>query len=298
MRYQLTNRCRALVWPVFSFLIIVFGGCQRQFEDEKRDMTLTQLADSISVRDPVRKTASLRYRVTDVQQTTQRVEAILRKMGGELLHADTHNENSLTQQIRVSRDSLIERTSFVRRTDMECRIPVAAFDSGVMAFEQLAGFLEQRVIDARHVKTDRLDRALDAELGRQWAARVDKAIGKGGHKLSEVDAALQSWKQAGDEQKRAIVAQRQLEEQTTYAYVQLSFYQLEQAYEQRLPYRAPLEEFEPGFLEKLSEATAGGWDMLLKLLLFVASGWPLWLLLAAGWFLLPAAKRRQLLFWR
>jgi hypothetical protein len=57
--------------------------------------------------------------------------------------------------------------------------------------------------------------------------------------------------------------------------------------------RAAVRDNGPGFFSRLGDSLHTGWVVLLQIVVVLAGLWPLWLLVAAGWLLLRALRRKR-----
>lgn len=221
------------------------------------------------------RTADLKFKVKNVAQSTDAIEAATAKFGGMVTHTDLHSEISEKQEAKVSLDSARIVTKYTMQNDITIRVPNAKLDTVVKTIAKQIDFLDVRVIKADDVSLQLMANQLTQVRSQQHGKRLVKAIDTKGQKLTQIVAAeddLATRKEAADNN---LVQNLALQDQVDFSTLTLKIYQPETIRSEIVAtYDAP----RPNIGLQLLEALRSGWYILESLLSVVVQLWSLILL--------------------
>lgn len=236
------------------------------------------------------RTAEMRFRVQDAVQATLRVEDIALQNGGFVLDNDLHSEVQFRDEIPVSADSLLEKTSVVFSNSVVIRVPAGKLDTTLRAIGRLADFLDYRRIHARDVWLELLEQDLAQKREQQFQQEIPTG---GQDKAADRLAAAQSRRDSRAGADRARVETLKIEDAIRYSTVTLDLYQRAQMQYRMLPKEKPVAAFRPGFGIQLWEGIVQGWQTLRALFLGIVRNWSVLLFLVLiAWVLYRVWWRR------
>lgn len=224
------------------------------------------------------RTADVRFRVNDVVRATYAIEAIVRAHHGYVEHTSLRGREERKELVRVSRDSLLERSWMSVHNDLRIRVPNHQLDSTLIAIAPLVDFLDHRNIDADNVHLQLLAGDLEQRRIAHHRQRVANAVDEQGRKLKETVPVEERLLERQEQSDAAMLSNLGLEERIAYSTLTIDLYQRETLHSTLLAAPPPVATFsEPAGL-RVAASLAQGWSALLALMLVLLKIWPLWIL--------------------
>jgi hypothetical protein len=144
---------------IFTFLI----SCQNN-ADEKQ--AVAALTDSTSLTgltgDAVKlvKTASIHFKVNDVEQSARTVSRIAQQLGGMIYHQNLESIEGQRKELKVSSDSLMVITAYTPQADITARIPSQNLEAFMYSMADLGYYTNNSKMDIADKSLTYLENAL------------------------------------------------------------------------------------------------------------------------------------------
>ncbi|PSK94493.1 DUF4349 domain-containing protein [Taibaiella chishuiensis] len=231
------------------------------------------------------RTATLKFRVEQVEQATYEIEALTRAAGGFVTHSALNSITESRELKPVSRDSSVESLRFTVTNDITIRVPSTRLDTTLKAIAALTEYLDQRNIDADDV-------ALQLMANDRTTARTQLFAANRHTKYPKLS------QQALDLQKEAdaaAIANLSLLDQVSYSTVTLSLYQRTQVKHWLVANDKGIAAYEPGIGARLWNSVTWGWRLVEELVVQLTRFWLLFLAGLAAFFLYKRYKGREAL---
>ncbi|MBX7226193.1 MAG: DUF4349 domain-containing protein [Chitinophagales bacterium] len=229
------------------------------------------------------RTADIKFRVNDVKQSTEQIEDITRAMGGFVTMTDMKNTIDISERYRSSKDSISERRYCTTTNDITIRIPSERMDTTLKQISNCMDFLDHRLIKAEDVSIQMVENELEQQRNQQYSELIDQKVVAN---IANENVDLQNdYYNKATQTDAAVVSNLNLADQVNYSTVRLSIYQKQAIVTDSYPYHAAVKDFEPSFFVKAWEAISIGWNAILAILLLLFKIWPLWGLIALGYYL-------------
>lgn len=239
------------------------------------------------------RTASARFAVKDVYAAALGIEDTVAAHGGFVASNSIGTETLSTSTHRAGKGKLIELTEYAVQGKLVLRVPSAKTQEFLRAIVRHIQFLDERHFAARDAQFDLLRQQLDAIRSQETQAELAQAIGAGG-KLGQREQAIGSRNAAKAARDDAIIARKTMEDQIAFSTITLDLHQPSRVLQaEKIDVESVVRDHRPGFIGRLGEGLASGWDSLLNVVLALAAAWPLVLAMLAGAALLWRARRAR-----
>lgn len=249
----------------------------------------TPLSSSAAQEDPNDKahrfirTVDVRCRVNDVVSATYAIEAIVRDHGGYVEHTSLRSAEERKEQLRASRDSVLERSWITVHNDLRIRVPNTRLDSTLIAIAPLVDFLDRRDINASDVHLQLLANELEQSRLKKHGQRVESAIDRQGRRLKETTPAEDKLLNRSAESDQAMLDNLAMEDHVAFSAVSFDLYQRETPHAVMLAVQPEIPTWSEPFGGRALASLATGWSVFTGLVLLLLKVWPLWVLAAIGW---------------
>ncbi|WP_295117632.1 DUF4349 domain-containing protein [uncultured Chitinophaga sp.] len=219
------------------------------------------------------RSADFRCRVNNVQQTSERVERLVRSLNGVVEESTQQNEYRSSKDIRYKPDSIKRVQLYTTTSNIRLRVPVTHLDSVVYTLSALSSFVDARKLSDKDASLLYLSNELQNESTPAPVlapTRNDKAIDMN---------AVQADKTAEAVHRK--IENLQIREDVAYSTITLQLYQPETADVQVL--------VNPDYVTSTPFATASlnalrdGAGAVLGFAVVLIALWPLWILAGLGY---------------
>ena len=219
-----------------------------------------------TVEKQVIKTARLVYEVKKLQETSQKVDSLVKAMGG-YISSSYQDNNSDRHQLNLT-----------------LRIPSPGFDDLLAALGRLPERVDHKSVEAQDVTEQYLDLRSRLQTKKKVEKRYQELLQKANtvKEILEVENQLRYLREEIEAKEGQL---RYLTHQVSYSTIHLNLYEV-QKYEY-LPSRSP------HFGQRLLSALDDGWQLFLGLTLGIFRLWPLWLVVAAVVLVLKRYRTRK-----
>lgn len=256
-------------------------------------------AASVSNDDGVHKlirTAHIKLKVKNVATATQQIEDIILKRNGIILKSSITNESPYVQTIVVSKDSACNLYYNNLKATLNLRVPYQQLDSALRQIAPLALMIDYRKVDAEDVTFKLMaDRLKKIRLEKKQG-RMSNVIASRSGKINDAMNAEQQLDNALAEADQTRIAELITNDRILFSSIHIELYQDVTIHKEIVPHKElNVKAYTPGFGSQIVGAFKEGFSFLGDLTIFIITGWPVWLLIAACVyiFLFIRKKRKQ-----
>jgi len=228
------------------------------------------------------RTADVRFQVKNVYKTTLEMESLVTKYKGFITETILNNEVVRTQNLEVSRDSILHITSYRVNNQLTIRLPQDSLDLFMGDLTKWLVFLDHRTIKAEDVTTALKSNDMRSKRAANYEQRYTKAIDNQGEKLDETTTAEDKLLQQQNEADQNVLNQEALRHKVQYSTLNLNIYQAETIHRNMIENYRKIEQYEPSFWAKLADSFAVGWKSILSFFVAITVIWPFWIIVAVG----------------
>jgi hypothetical protein len=257
----------------FPALFIIICGCQNNAGEND---TAKALTDSTSVSglsgDSVKlvKTASIDFKVKDVEKAGWGVSALAQQLDGKIYHQQLETIEGERKELKISGDSLMVITAYTPHAAITVRVPSEHLELFLHNIAELGYYTSSSQLDIEDKSLAFLANALK-QKNRQGE------LSKPGNTARDL-ASMQSIKVKDDMIGQGI-ANRAIDADVDYSLVNISLFQNALVRKEVIA-NYILTGYELPFHKRLLNTIGSGWEMFLSFVLFLAHFWMF--LLAAG----------------
>ncbi|WP_316825812.1 DUF4349 domain-containing protein [Pedobacter miscanthi] len=257
-------------------IVLTIFGCQNEnkkyasadavdAEALKKEISDSTLADKII------KTADMRFRVKDVQNTKEQLSKTIKAEGGTVAEFSIESTILETDKVKQSTDSLKEITSYRTQGYLVAKVPSDKLDDFTNTIAKMAVF-----VDNQSMKMD--DQSI-AYLANKLKAqnRVD-AIEKINKVASKKSANVESSLYIKDDYVDKRIENMQIDSRVKFSTITLNFYQ-DNTVKTMVVGNDNLYDYRPPFINRLWLGIVNGWTIFKEIIIAVSN---LWMLVLVG----------------
>ena len=260
----------------FPALFIIICGCQNNAGEND---TAKALTDSTSVSglsgDSVKlvKTASIDFKVKDVEKAGWGVSALAQQLGGKIFHQHLETIEGERKELKISGDSLMVITAYTPHAAISVRVPSENLELFLHNIADLGYYTSSSQLDIE-------DKSL-AFLGNELKQKNrQRELAKPGNTVKGL-ASLQAI-YVKDAVKDQSIANRAIDADVNYSLVNISLFQNSLVRKEVIA-NYIISGYELPFSKRLLNAIGNGWEMFLSFVLFLAHFWMFLLLAGIAW---------------
>jgi hypothetical protein len=249
----------------------------------------TVRADSTSVSQPkLIKTAGMRFKVKNVQQTSEKIAALTTSYHGTLSHHQMKSTPDRSQDIRISNDSVMRVTSFNTTADIMVKIPSEKVDDFMNQVSRLGIYVNSRSMDI----TDKSLDYLSAQLKLKSRAELVSQQKKGKIIIKNPANVLLLKDDMVDQQ----INNRGIDDAVRNSVVNLSFYQSSTINREIIANDDP-SAYNLSFLNRFDMAIEKGWQVFVDVIIAVANLWVFILVGIGLWIIVKYYRNKKAIRW-
>lgn len=222
------------------------------------------------------KTADMRFRVKDVQETKEKLSAAIRAEGGMLQEFTISSNIQNFEKVGYKTDSLMELTSYRKDGYVVAKIPSEQLDEFTNKVARMAVFVDNQSLKMEDVGLTYLSNKLKNENKSVASKQLDQH----GEKQSK---AVSSALKVKDDYVDNKIENLSIDSKVKYSTITLNFYQ-DNTVKKLIVANDSLYDQRPGFFTRLGLNIQNGWMIFKEFVLILANLWMLILVLAAGYF--------------
>ncbi len=258
--------------------LVLLGACKgKSGSEEIINNSSSSNADTIAKADSVMiatpklvKTADMRFKVKNVQQTSEHITALTNSYHGMVLHHKVGSSEVRSTDIRKSDDSIMRITAFSTTADITVKIPSEKLDDFMNNVEHMGIYVTNRQMDISDKSLDYLAAKLKLQNRNELVSQQKK-----GKIIIKNPANVLLLK---DDMVDQQIGNRQIDDEVKNSIVTLNFYQSNTIYKEIIVDDDPATYNLP-FFKRLFTSIENGWLIFETLLLGLAN---LWVFLFAG----------------
>lgn len=221
------------------------------------------------------RTADMKFKVKDLPQATHKIEDIIIKNRGFIIHSSISNQTPYSETINISKDSAIVRYYNNLQGSLTLKVPYQLLDSTLREIAPLALLIDYRNLEAKDVTTQLMsERMRQARMGRKQN-RLSKAIDNKGRKLDDIVEAENTLDESQENADNAKIREFMINDQIAYSTIKINLYQDRTEYTEKVARKKEyIKEYEEGFGTQAIESIKAGWHIVCSIFLFLISIWP------------------------
>ena len=258
-------------------IIVGLFGCQNAKTNnesadvaEAKEIAIPPIADSTFAAKII-KTADMRFRVKDVQNTKEQLSKTIKAQGGSVAEFSIQSSILETDKAKQSADSLKEITSY--RTDgyLVAKVPSEKLDDFTNTIAKMAVF-----VDNQSMKMD--DQSLAYLANRMKAQNRIQASNEIGNIPSKRSGNIETSLALKDDYVDRKLDNMSIDARVKYSTITLNFYQ-DNTVKTMIVANDNLSDYRPAFANRLWLSIVNGWTIFMEIILALAN---LWMLILVG----------------
>jgi len=219
------------------------------------------------------KTADLKFKVSNTQFATEKIEDLAIKYGGYITYSNLQNKEDNFRTSTLSKDSLLVAKQIVVTNDISLRIPNNRLDSFVRELNPLVLFFDYRVIRLSDVTLQALASQKKTERLQKYEQRQMQHIDKKNSKLTETNTAEDNLLEHQNQSDALQLKTQEIDDQIKYCNLTIEIYQKPVIIKEVVANFDAVTEVKIKFFNRLWDALVTGWSVLEELILFLSKLW-------------------------
>ena len=233
--------------------------------------------------------AELRFKVKNVQASSNVVEDLVDRYKGFIIKAQLSTNVLNINEVELSEDSVLRNKSYEVNNEINLRIPNEFFEKIQREIQPLMTFLDSQTVSAEDVSINLLASELRKKRYSKFEKRYEKTIDSKGKKLTETSNAEENLLNHQSEADINQIETLRTKDEVNYSTITLHLYQPVTVTQEMLPNIENTHAFKPNLFIRMWQSVREGWYILEELIIFFTRLW-FFILLAFGAFWLY--KRR------
>lgn len=274
-----------LILPLFLLAIMSCNSERPSFGDTADKTTESLESADTTATEKIIKTADMRFRVKNVQQTKEKLSTAIKAEKGTVAQFSVQSQIQRTEKVSYSADSLVELTSYRTEGSITARIPSDKIDAFTNKVAKMAVFIDQQSMTMDDQSIAYLANKLKNQNRVEAVDQLNKHANK---KSNNVETALYLKDSYVDKKIENLL----IDSQVSYSTITLNFYQ-DNTVQKLVVENDRLEDYRPHFFNRLWLSIQNGWLIFMELILAVANLWLLILLIVAGYIGYKSYRRNK-----
>lgn len=211
------------------------------------------------------KTADMRFRVKDVQQTKEQLSTAIKGAGGAVAEFSIQSQIQESDKVKYNSDSLKEITSYRKEGLMVAKVPSEKLDDFTNTVAKMAVFVDQQSMKMDDQSIAYLANRLKAQNRQKVIKQLDQS-----KKRSDAETSFY----ISDDYIDKRIENISIDNRVKFSTITLSFYQ-DNTVSTWVVGNDNLYSYRPGFFQRLGLNIADGWTFFKEFLLGLAKLWAL-----------------------
>lgn len=266
-------------------VVLLCAACkQKSYESDK----LSSSADSTTATSPadtvVRKlvkTADIRFKVKNVEKTSEDILALVNKDSGMVMHHNISSAIEQTHDVAFSNDSLMRVSSFNTNAEMTVKLPVEKVDSFLNTVTRMGIYVTERKMDIEDRSLDYLEAQLKVRNRTELVAKQ-----RAGEVIIKDPTAVINLK---DDLVDGQINNKRIDDAVKYSTISLNFYQSNTIYKEIVANDDP-SAYGISFFKRMLNALDNGWQLLTDLIVAITNLWAFIVAGVIGWIIFLKRK--------
>ncbi|TDQ06665.1 DUF4349 domain-containing protein [Pedobacter metabolipauper] len=274
---------------IYCVITIAVLGCnsEKKFNNESADTVSSNLlAEDTTLSAKIIKTADMRFRVKDVQQTKEQLSSAVKTMGGTIAEFSIQSTIAETDKVKYSTDSLLELTSYHTEGLILAKVPSDQLDEFTNRVAKMALFVDNQSMKLDDQSISYLENNLKNQNRVEAVAQLNKHATK---KSNNVETSLYIKDDYVDKK----IENMRINDKVKYSNITLNFYQAN-TIKSTLVLNDNLYDYRPGFFKRLWLGIDNGWTIFKEFILAISNLWMLIVIGIAGYLMYRYFRKKKL----
>lgn len=254
-------------------IMVMMFGCSREQKADYADTTSSEkvmedaiAADTSSNLTPkIIKTADMRFRVKDVQDTKEKLSSVIKSQGGTVAEFSIRSYIHETTKVRFSVDSLKEISSYQKEGLLVAKIPSEKLDGFTNSIAKMAVFVDNQAMKMDDQSIAYLSNKLKAQNRSEALNTINQTAKRKGNNV-ETSLFIK------DDYVDKKIENMNIDERVKYSTITLNFYQ-DRTVKTLIVGNDNLSDYKPGFFRRLGLNMMDGWKYFKELILALSHLW-------------------------
>lgn len=259
--------------------IVLLGACKNKssYESAGNADSATIATDKIAdtaVQPKLVKTADIRFKVKNVQQTGENISALATKYNGMVMHHNMISTDEQTHDVRISDDSIMRVSAFNTTADMTVKIPTEKLNEFLTTVGHMGIHVNESKMDIEDKSLDYLAEKLKLQNRQEFIAqqKQGKIIVKDPNKVMNLK----------DDMVDQQIDNKRIDDAVKYSVVSMSFYQ-SNTINKEIIVNDDVTSYNPSFFSQLGVALQNGWYIFSEVIIGLVNVWAFVLCGIAVW---------------
>ncbi|WP_316808507.1 DUF4349 domain-containing protein [Pedobacter agri] len=253
-------------------IVVTIFGCNSE-KKEYASSSKAEMADTVPLDtlapEKIIKTADMRFRVKDVQQTKEQLSKTIKAEGGAVAEFSIESSIQETEKVKQSTDSLKEITSYRTEGFLVAKVPSEKLDEFTNTISKMAVFVNSAAMKMDDQSIVYLANKLKAQNRVEAIEKINKVATK---KSANVESSLFIKDDYIDKK----IANMQIDDRVKFSTITLNFYQ-DNTVSTMTVANDNLYDYRPGFANRLWLNIVNGWTIFKEIILALANLWMVFL---------------------
>ncbi|MGN8057894.1 DUF4349 domain-containing protein [Pedobacter sp. 22163] len=270
-------------------IVLTIFGCQKSNEKYASSEVLVANelripTDSTAVAKII-KTADMRFRVKDVQNTKEQLSKTIKAQGGTVAEFSIESPIQETDKVKQSTDSLKEITSYRTQGYLVAKVPSEKLDEFTNTIAKMAIFVDNQSMKMDDQSIAYLSNKLKAQNRVDAIEKINKVASK---KSANVESSLYIKDDYVDKR----IENMQIDSRVKFSTITLNFYQ-DNTVKTMIIANDNLYDYRPAFVNRLWLGIVNGWTIFKEIIIAISNLWMLILVGIATFFTIKYFIRRN-----
>lgn len=269
-------------------IVVTIFGCNSE-KKEYASSSKAEMADTVPLDtlapEKIIKTADMRFRVKDVQQTKEQLSKTIKAEGGAVAEFSIESSIQETEKVKQSTDSLKEITSYRTEGFLVAKVPSEKLDEFTNTISKMAVFVNSAAMKMDDQSIVYLANKLKAQNRVEAIEKINKVATK---KSANVESSLFIKDDYIDKK----IANMQIDDRVKFSTITLNFYQ-DNTVSTMTVANDNLYDYRPGFANRLWLNIVNGWTIFKEIILALANLWMVFLVGLGVFFIIRYFVRKN-----
>lgn len=257
-------------------IVLTIFGCQNENKkyasaDAVDTQELNKESADTTAAEKIIKTADMRFRVKDVQNTKEQLSKTIKAEGGAVAEFSIESTIQETDKVKQSTDSLKEITSYRTQGYLVAKVPSEKLDEFTNTIAKMAVFVDNQSMKMDDQSIAYLANKLKAQNRVDAIERINKVASK---KSANVESSLNIKDDYVDKR----IENMQIDSRVKFSTITLNFYQ-DNTVKTMIVANDNLYDYRPAFVNRLWLGIVNGWTIFKEIIIAISN---LWMLILVG----------------
>lgn len=269
---NLKNRTMKKYLVCIATIILMFGCNQEKSKDyaDSADLNKAEAVETAVISDTtatpkIVKTADMRFRVKDVQDTKENLSKTIKSQGGTIAEFSINSTIQETDKVKYSTDSLKEITSYRKEGLVVAKVPSEKLDDFINTVARMAVFVDNQAMKMDDQSIAYLANKLKAQNRAEALNTINQTAKRKGN---NVETSLYIKDDYVDKK----IENLNIDNRVRFSTITLNFYQ-DNTVKTLIVGNDNLYDYRPGFFKRLGLNLVDGWVYFQELILALSHLW-------------------------